>query len=119
VTTWTDADYIRTVQGIAQDAIDEYPNAVEDNPDPDNESWDAAQIVEYRQDYVSESVDGSEYVIYYAANEIVLQATQNEPDGAEVRALSADDADWRAMRALAAYMAMEADVHAEIDRIAN
>ena len=97
---WSEMDYIRTVQGIAEDAIAEYPD------DDDG-----------RQQYVSESVDGNEYVIYYDANEIALRASQNEPDGEEVRSMSANDADWRTMRMLAAYLAMEADVFEEINRI--
>jgi hypothetical protein len=98
--TWNTSDYLRTVTAIAEEAIEEYPG------DEDT-----------RRDYVSESVDGSEYVIYYSANETVLQASDNEPDGAEVRAMSAKDADWRTMRTLAAYLAMEADVLAEVERL--
>ena len=97
---WSELDYIKTVEGIAEDAIKEYPNDDDD-----------------RQEYVTESVDGNEYVVYYGANEIALRASRNEPDGSEVRAMSADDADWRTMRALATYMAMEADVMEEIDRL--
>lgn len=95
--TWNETDYIKTVKAIAQDAISEYPT----NEDA-------------RHEYVSESVDGSEYVIYYGANQTVLDASDNEPDGAEVRAMSDDNADWRTMRTLAAYLAMELDVLAEI-----
>jgi len=97
---WSEMNYIRTVQGIAEDAIAEYPD------DDDG-----------RQQYVSESVDGSEYVVYYGANEFVLRASQNEPDAAEVRAMSAEDEDWRTMRALAARLAMETDVVEEINKI--
>jgi hypothetical protein len=61
VATWTDADYIRTVQGIAQDTITKYPKL---------------------------GVK-SRYAI------------------------------WCATLSIAAYMAMEADVLAEIDRITN
>ena len=102
--TWSELGYMQAVQGIAQDAIEEYPFTNELH------SYD-------RQEYVSESVDGNEYVIYYGANEIALRASQNEPDGDEVSAMSASDADWRTMRALTAYMAMEADVMEEINRI--
>ena len=97
---WSEMDYIRTVQGIAKDAIAEYPD------DDDG-----------RQQYVSESVDGNTFVVYYSANEIALRVSQNEPDGEEVRSMSANDADWRTMRALAACLAMEADVFEEINRI--
>ena len=93
----SELDYIKTVEGIAEDAIKEYPD--------DDDA---------RRQYVTESVDGNEYVVYYGANEIALRASQNEPDGSEVRAMSADDADWRTMRALATCLAMEADVMEEI-----
>ena len=103
--TWTTSDYLKTVTAIAAEAIEEYPGA----PNDSNE--------DERREYVSQSVDGSEYIIYYSANEIVIEATDNEPDGAEVRALSADDADWRTQRTLAAYLAMELDVLQEIERL--
>jgi hypothetical protein len=105
--TWSEGDYLRTVTDIAEEAIAEYPGTGGNFALDDDE----------RRDYVSESVDGSEYIIYYSANEIVLQASQNEPDGDEVRAMSAKDADWRTLRTLSAYLAMEADVLAEIDRL--
>jgi hypothetical protein len=98
--TWNVRNYIKTVKAIALDAIGEHPN--------DDDA---------RREYVSESVDGNEYIIYYGANQTVLDATDNEPDGAEIRAMSANDAEWRTMRTLAAYMAMETDVLAEIDRL--
>ena len=101
---WSEMDYLKTVRGIAEDAIEEYPFTNE-------------QHSEDRQQYVSESVDGNEYVIYYSANETALRASQNEPDGEEVRAMSANNADWRTMRTLATYMAMENDVMEEIDRL--
>ena len=112
--TWSEMDYIKTVQGIADDAIKEYPFTNEQHSDE-------------RQQYVSETVDSNEYVIYYNANEIALRASQNEPDGEEIRAMSAEwssgkrflmnNADWRTMRTLATYMAMENDVMEEIDKI--
>jgi hypothetical protein len=98
--TWNTSDYLRTVTAIAEEAVAEHPG------DEDT-----------RRDYVSQSVDGSEYIIYYGAHETVLDASDNEPDGAEVRAMSADDADWRTMRTLAAYLAMELDVLAEVERL--
>ena len=101
--TWNVSDYLRTVTDIAEEALAEYPGP----------GGNLALDDEARREYVSESVDGSEYIIYYSANEIVLRASQNEPDGAEVRAISAKDADWRTLRTLAAYLAMEADVLAE------
>ena len=101
---WSEMDYLQTVRNIAAEAIAEYP-------------FTNGQHSDERQEYVSETVDGNEYVVYYGANEIALRASQNEPDGAEVRAMSANDADWRTMRTLATYLAMEADVMAEIDEV--
>jgi len=103
--TWTTSDYLKTVTAIAAEAIEEYPGA----PNDSNE--------DERREYVSQTVDGSEYIIYYSANEVVLEATDNEPDSSDVRAMSADDADWRTMRTLAAYLAMEADVMEAIGQI--
>ena len=103
--TWNVSDYLKAVRDIAAEAIEEYPGA----PNDSNE--------DERREYVSQSVGGSEYIIYYSANETVIEATDNEPDGAEVRAMSADDADWRTLRTLAAYLAMELDVLAEVERL--
>ena len=102
--TWCELDYRKTVRNIAEEAIQEFP-------------FTNGEHCDERQQYVSESVDGNEYVIYYGANETALRASDNEPDGSEVRAMSANDADWRTMRTLATYMAMEADVMEEIDRL--
>lgn len=102
--TTSEMGYFKAVRSIAVDAIAEYP-------------FTNGQHSDERQEYVTESVDGSEYVIYYSNNEFVLRASNNEPDGAEVRAMSTDGADWQTMRTLAAYLAMEADVMAEVNRI--
>jgi hypothetical protein len=61
-------------------------------------------------DAIHEDVDSSSWIIYTANHEEVLNNTNNEPDGDEVRSMCADDADWRDMRQMAAYMAMERDV---------
>ena len=102
--TWNVSDYLKAVRDIAAEAIEEYPG-------------DTYLDIDHRSEYVSQSVDGSEYIIYPAANETVIQASDNEPDGAEVRALSGNDADWRTQRTLAAYLAMELDVLQEIERL--
>ena len=107
----TTSDYYKTVTGIAQEALDEYPGV----PPAGATSMDSNE--DERREYVSQTVDGSEYIIYYSANEVVLEATDNEPDSSDVRAMSADDADWRTMRTLAAYLAMEADVMEAIGQI--
>lgn len=88
------SDYRDDVKAIAQDCIDNYP-------DPDDDG---------RHDFIHESVDGSQWVIYYSRNEEVLSISRNEPDGREVQAMAGADADWRQLRTIAAYMAMEADV---------
>jgi hypothetical protein len=108
--------YWQTVGDIADEAIDEYPaealsarlrgHFYRDNDDDSCAS----------QEYVQESVDGSEYIIYYHRNDEVLANTKNEPDAADVRAMSDDDADWRKMRMTSAYLAMEADVMQEMHR---
>lgn len=90
---WSQQDYWDTVEVIAEEAMEQYP---------DDESG--------RQEFVTESVDGNEYIIYSGANEVVIEATGNEPDGAEVSEMAGPDADWRKQRMIAAYMAMEADV---------
>ena len=86
--------YLQDVDGIAQDVISEYP-------DPDDDG---------RQEYIWESVDGSSNITYYSEIEEVLRVSSNEPDGAEVTDMAGPDADWRKMQAVAAFMAMEADV---------
>ena len=63
-----------------------------------------------RQTYIAQSVGGCHYIIFYGANEEVLQYSSNEPDGDEVSAMCKPDADWKDMRMMAAYLAMEADV---------
>jgi hypothetical protein len=93
--------YLKTVKSIAEECQTEYP-------DPDDDA---------RHDYIHESVDGNQYVIYYSANEVVLETSANEPDGAEVREMTASDADWRQMRVVAAFMAMEADVREALERL--
>lgn len=90
------SEYWDTVRAIAEEIHKEYPNPRRHH----NE----------RADRVHEDVDGSSYVIYYADNEEVLRETHNEPDPRDVRAMSPPDADWKQMRTIAAYLAMEADV---------
>lgn len=92
--------YWETVETIAEEALAEYP---------DDESS--------QSEYVSESVDGSSYTIYYSGNEEVLNTSPNEPDGDEVSAMCAPDADWRKMRTVAAFMAMEQDVLEKVEEL--
>ena len=92
--------YIQTVDDIAKEALDEYPD------DEDG-----------RNEYITQTVDGSEYVIYYSKNEEVLQQTRNEPDDDEIAGMCGPNTGWRQMREIAAYMAMEADVNQEVARL--
>lgn len=87
------ADYRETVESIARDVIE--------NEGIDESNW---------HDYIHESVDGSAFIIYYGKNEVVLEATDNEPDNDEVASMCDPKGSWRDMRQTAAYLAMERDV---------
>ena len=100
---WSELGYMQAVKRIASNAIAEYPDGISNNVD------DVDQ-------FVFESVDSNEYVIYYGANEIALRATNNEPYSEDLTATSTD---WRVMRQLAVIQAMEADVWVELDRLAK
>jgi hypothetical protein len=91
------SNYLDSVEDIAKEAKQEYPNPRLHH--------------DQRAEWITESVDGSAWIIYDAKNEEVLRQTENEPDGSEVREMAGPDADWRKMRQIAAFMAMEADVH--------
>ena len=125
---WSELDYIRTVDAIAEEALKEYPSDVVI-------PWDGRGG---RSQYIHESVGGNEYVNCHSANDIALRASQNEPDGEEVRArfserahsshgrffrgLLEDDtgqlrySNWRTMRSEATYLAMVADVNESMER---
>ena len=97
--TDTPREYWQTVEDIAKEALDEYEDEAE------------------AQQYITETVDGSYWVIYYHANDVVLETSENEPDGSEITAMAGPDADWRKMRMVAAYMAMELDVFEALDNL--
>lgn len=86
-------EYRETVESIARDVIE--------NEGLNENSW---------HEYIHESVDGSGFIIYYGQNEIVLEATNNEPDNDEVASMCDPKGSWRDMRQTAAYLAMERDV---------
>jgi hypothetical protein len=92
----TALEYWRNIKDIAEECKGQYPDSNGD---------------EERYDHIHDSIDRSYWGIYHHANKIVLQASDNEPDGAEVRAISKADADWRNMRQVAAYLVMEADIY--------
>jgi len=85
--------YRDDVQSIAEDIVREH--GLKDD------SW---------HDAISESVDGSSWIIYYSHNEEVLDNTDNEPDNKEVACMVKENGNWRDFRQVAAYMAMERDV---------
>ncbi|MAH49849.1 hypothetical protein CMI37_28775 [Candidatus Pacearchaeota archaeon] len=99
----TYSTYRDAIKSIAQDIMEEHPS-----PDEDSDG---------RREKVWEWVDGHHYVIYYAYHEEVLRATENEPDGAEVAGFAGEKSDWRDMRQVAVFLAMEADVHEELRRL--
>jgi len=92
--------YRATIVDIAQEVVDQYP-------DPEKHHNE-------RNESVFERVDGSSWVIYIGENEEVLKNTDNEPDDREVAAMAGPKADWRQMRTVAAFLAMEADVWGKI-----
>jgi len=89
-------DYWDSVESIAEEAKSEYPDPRRDH--------------DGRVEWISESVDGSQWIIYTYKNEIVINATDNESDGEEVAEMAGPGADWRKQRMVAAFMAMERDV---------
>lgn len=85
------------------DSVKSMAEDVKENcPDPNDN--------ECRSTYIHQSVDGSAWIIYFGENETVLRETNNEPDASEVKAMNGDNADWKGMRQVAAYLAMEGDV---------
>ncbi len=97
-------DYDSTVEAIAREVIE--------NNGLDEGDW---------HDAVHENVDGNYYVIYYHGNEECLEATKNEPDPSEVaEMLGGDDqGDWRKVRGIAAFLALEADVYEKLREIVD
>ena len=95
--TNTEQDYWKSVKDIATEAQEEHPN-----PDDDDN----------RYEYIWETVDGSEWIIYYANNETVLSATNNH-DAIDDVGLEATT-DWKQSRMTCAFYAMVQDVNDEI-----
>ena len=68
--------------------------------------------------YIHESVDWCEFIVYYSNNEIVMNATNNEPDDDELpHVIDGAPTTWRTLRNEAARLAMYADVQDEIARL--
>jgi len=97
----TERDYWNTIKSIATETREEYPN-----PDDDE-----------RQEYIWETVDGSEWIIYYANNETVLSATNNH-DAIDDVGIEASSfwlqSDWKKARMTCAFYAMLQDVNDEM-----
>ena len=100
----TEQDYWNTIKSIATETQEEYPRHC--NRQICRVSDDE------RSDYIWETVDGSEWIIYYANNETVLSATNNH-DAIDDVGLEATT-DWKQSRMTCAFYAMVQDVNDEI-----
>ena len=89
--------YWDSVRDMAQEIKDAYPD-----PDADHDE---------RVEMVYDSVGGSSWIIYWDDNEKVLRNTDNEPDAIEVMTMVKPGADWRDIRQVAAFLAMESDIY--------
>ena len=98
----TAQDYWNTVESIATECREEYPDVDDDEFVVNNR----------RSDYIWESVDGSYWIIYYHANETVLDATNNE-DAVEDVGIE-PTTDWMKLRMQCAFFAMLRDVEDEV-----
>lgn len=99
----TESEYWNTVDAIAEEAVEEFPD-----PERDRDR---------RMEWVTESVDGSEWIIYENRNQIVLDATDNEPDDDEVNEIAPRGAGWKKLRQLAAFLAMERDINDKVKEL--
>ena len=97
-------EYYADIEGIAKDIKDEYDRGQIDDR-------------EALMDYIHETVDGCDRVIYtHSAQECLLVS---ENDNAGIEALGADGFDWKdgIPWSQLAYFAVEADVFAELERM--
>ena len=101
MTESTIAEYWQSVRDIVAECKAQYPE-----PDDDE-----------RSDFIHQRVDDSSWVIYYGDNEVALDATNNEPDAIDVRGMCKEDADWRDMRQITVFLAMEADVYEALQEL--
>jgi hypothetical protein len=60
-------------------------------------------------DRITEDVDGSSYIIYYAEQDEVLSKTKNYPDERDVAGMC-ESGDWQKVKTITAYLAMERDL---------
>ena len=101
----TRKEYWDEIRSIALDAIEEgWTQAGADADEPDEEAM---------QEYVQQTVDGHQWIIYYGYPEDVLRFTDNKD--AYIDAFGSIEAkDTNEALAKMAYMAMEADVNSTI-----
>lgn len=98
------SNYRNHVEMVAKDIFDEHGM--------DEDCW---------LDAVHEAVDSDQYIIYTAKNQEVLDETSNEPDSSDVAAWinPKDQGDWRKVRMIAAFLAMEADINEHLRDLAS
>jgi hypothetical protein len=102
--TNTTQDYWKSVKSIATEAQEEYPRHCE--------RLICHTSDDARDEYIRETVDGSEWIIYFANNETVLTATNNH-DAIDDVGLEATT-DWKQTRMICAFYAMLQDVNDEM-----
>jgi hypothetical protein len=91
-------DYLETVKAIAEEAIRE-------------KGMDYNEL----NDYIFESVDSSEYIIYSAGHNIIKIVSSNYgTDWPEIHALSGKDAEPEKLHEVAAFEAMIHDCHEKV-----
>lgn len=88
-------DYEETVESIAAEVLQD--NGI------DESDW---------YERITEEVDSNAYIVYYAGPPVVKEASKNFPtDMQEITSMAGANADFEKLFQVAAYMAMEADVH--------
>lgn len=92
------------------DDVDDYARHIIEEIGLDEDDW---------HDAVHETVDGSNWIIYNNRNEEVLNSSKNEPDDSDVAELLGTEqcGDWRKVRQIAAFIAMERDLREALDDI--
>ena len=108
----TEQDYWNTIKSIATETQEEYPRHCD--------RLICRVSDDERHAYIWETVDGSEWIIYYANNATVLSATNNH-DAIDDFGVEASSfwlqSDWKKSRMTCAFYAMLQDVNDEIARI--
>lgn len=92
---WGGAAYNAEVERMAAEIHEHLPDPSEDHND--------------RVDSVTESVDGSGWVMH--APDRVLEHSEQPQDSQEAAAMAGPDADWEKVRTVAAYLVMQQDVY--------